>query len=166
MQHRFLIAALILMLAGCKVIKPIAPVSSSSSMEIEYIHDSIAFALPDSASIKALAACDSLGNVYIKQIVSLTTGRNTRPDFHVKDNYIMLRCKVDSAAVFVKMSSRYKSTSDTLRMPVAVEVLAYKDKPLSWFQKTIQFAGYLFFAELLIAILYFFYRIRKSLNPL
>jgi len=68
---------------------------------------------PDSASIKALMACDSLGNVYIKQIASLQTGHSVKPSVSIQDNYIYLKCDVDSLAVYNKWLRFYDTTSDT-----------------------------------------------------
>lgn len=157
------IVLLMLALAGCRVAKPV-PVLQSTLKEYVYVSDTVAYSVPDSAAIEALAACDSLGNVYIRQITSLQTGGHTKPEIRVKDNYITLKCKVDSAAVFVKMSRIYKSGQQTVSVPVEVPV--YVDKPLNLLQRTLRTFGWIFMLELFAAVAYLIYRLRNLLNPL
>jgi hypothetical protein len=86
--------------------------------------DTIVFTRPDSASIIALIRCDSLGNAYLSEIVRLQTGRSVRPSLSVKNNLAYFDCKVDSMAVYIKLSRRFESVSDT----TATVVTVFKDR--------------------------------------
>ncbi|MHC1773852.1 MAG: hypothetical protein AB9834_00425 [Lentimicrobium sp.] len=82
--------------------------------------DTVLHSLPDSAILTALLKCDSLGNAYLEEIIQLKTGRATRPEVRVKDNFIYLKCRVDSMAVYVSMHRQFKATSDTTSTVVTV----------------------------------------------
>ncbi len=82
--------------------------------------DTVLHTLPDSATLTALLKCDSLGNAYLAEITQLKTGRATRPEVRIKDNFIYLKCTVDSMAVYVSMHRQFKTTSDTTSTVVTV----------------------------------------------
>lgn len=112
--------------------------------------DTVLYSVPDSASITALLRCDSLGNAYLAEITQLKTGRSTRPEIRIRDNYIHLKCQVDSMAVYMKMYRQFRSTSDSS----ATVVTVYKDKPKGKFEAFLDKAIYLLIGTLAGAFLF------------
>lgn len=140
---------------SCKSSKPITT-TTTSTIIVERQIDTILFTKPDSSSIIALIRCDSLGNAYLSEIKELKIGRSTTPEVRVKDNYIYLKCRVDSMAVFQSYFKRFESSKDTNSTVITV----YKDKPKSAFQKLANGLLLFFIGASLVAGLYLFYRKR------
>ena len=92
--------------------------------------DTVLYTVPDSASITALLKCDSLGNAYLAEITQLRSGRSTRPEIRVRDNYVHLKCQVDSMAVYAKLYRKFTSATDSS----ATIVTVYKDKQKGKFE--------------------------------
>jgi hypothetical protein len=166
-QHKVLgnipVAAVLLLMflltGGCRTqrgsVAPILPavISSTSTSNITSGGtEQAGYTKPDSASIKALMACDSLGNVYIRQIASLQMGQNVKPSIQVKDNYIYLKCNVDSLAVYEKWLRFYNRTSDTINQ---VKYLPGEvTNELTWLQSLLIKLGWIFIACLVTGAIY------------
>lgn len=73
----------------------------------------------DSSWLKALLKCDSTGNVYIAELAGYKAGKNVQaPKIVVRDNYIEVKCIVDSMAVYARMRDRFfyrEHTSSTFQ---------------------------------------------------
>lgn len=142
-------------------VQPVLPSATSSSSTNTIITGGTqqqGYTKPDSASIKALMACDSLGNVYIRQIASLQMGLNVKPSVTVKDNYVYLQCKIDSMAVFNKWLTYHQVQSDTV---TEVKYLPGEvvEKDLKWWKQTLMYTG----AAALVILLIFV--VKKFYNP-
>jgi hypothetical protein len=109
----------LLALVSCRSTKPTSS-GVSKSVVSESSKDTVMFTQPDSATLTALLKCDSLGNAYLAEITHLKTGRATSPQIRVKDNFIYLKCRIDSMAVYVSMHRQFKTTSDTTSTVVTV----------------------------------------------
>lgn len=142
--------------SGCRSTKPAAvtpsvTTSSSATQEETGGTNQVGYTKPDSAMIRALLACDSTGNVYIAKIEALQAGLSVKPKVEVRDNYIYLQCKVDSAAVWTKWSRFHEVKSDT------VQVVKYLPgtvtNKLNRFQQVMISAGIIACISLLIFIL-------------
>lgn len=128
------------------------------------VHDTVAKTVPDSALLNALLRCDSLGNVYLDQLIQVS-GRATTQSVTLKDNKLTVDCKVDSMAVYVKMSKVFKTSSDTTYIqspPVKIEV----EKPLSWWDKTVRISGYIMLISLGLTIAYVIFQLRGYLTKI
>lgn len=154
MRYLLFILALIV-ICSCKSSKPITT-TTTSTIIVERQIDTILFTKPDSSSIIALIRCDSLGNAYLSEIKELKIGRSTTPEVRVKDNYIYLKCRVDSMAVFQTYFKRFESAKDTTSTVITV----YRDKPKSPFQKLANGLLLFFIGASLIAGLYLYFRKR------
>lgn len=95
-----LLAAILLFLCmqACKPVQV-----ASSDTVVKYItkiekHDSAVY-LTDSAGFLSLLECDSLGMVRIKQIEQFYAGQFIQPKVIIKDNYLKVDCKIDSAKI-------------------------------------------------------------------
>lgn len=81
--------------------------STSENTTINYNH-------ADSSNIKLLLACDSLNQVYIKELISYKSGKNISiPDVAIKDNILTSNCKIDSFAVYLIFKQRYTVKENT-----------------------------------------------------
>lgn len=139
----------LLALVSCRSTKPTSSGVRKSVFEVRS-KDTVIFSQPDSASITALLRCDSLGNAYLAEITQLKTGRSTRPEIRIRDNYIHLKCQVDSMAVYMKMYRQFRSSSDSS----ATVVTIYKDKPKGKFEAFLDKAIYLLIGTLAGAFLF------------
>jgi len=155
-------AVLLLMLViagGCRTQKPpVAPIPPTVSTTTATNNttsggtEQSGYTKPDSSSLKALVACDSLGNVYIKEIAELKAGRNVKPSVKIKDNFIYVKCEVDSAAVFNKWSRFYVTQSDTSNK---IEYLpGTVTNELTWLQELLVKLGWLFIASVVTFLIY------------
>lgn len=159
-----LVLIAIVTMTGCRTPKIPAPVlpsiiSNSSTNNVSSGGTAQAgYTKPDSASIKALMACDSLGNVYIRTIADLQMGHNVKPSIQVKDNYIYLKCNVDSLAVYEKWLRFYNSTSDTVTQVQYLPGTVTNE--LKWYQKLLIKLGWLFCGSVLLGIAYIVYKLK------
>lgn len=103
---------------------------------IERVRDTTVILPADSAWLKGLLKCDSLGNAYLAQITELKTGKNVRAKVIVRDNKIYVGCNVDSASVYIawkekniktieKKDSLVKSPEPSIRSPSKVANFFY-----------------------------------------
>lgn len=123
-RTNLLMAIIIIMLISCRTAKPVVTTTSdkkdSSSQAIEETSvDKIA--MPDSALIRALLKCDSLGNVYIAEISQFKAGGQVKPEIIIRDNYIKVTCKVDSMLIYQTYTQRF-SASTTSEAEHKVEI--------------------------------------------
>jgi len=117
MKH-FALLAIIFIMSSCSVKKKftsdtvrdsIVVVKDSIRVEIrEVVRDTTILVPADSALIRALLECDSLGQVRIKEISELRTGQKTKPSIKITDNTIEIECKVDSHLVYLYWKDRYE----------------------------------------------------------
>ncbi len=73
---------------------------------VETIKDTTFLIKPDSATIKALIYCDSLGNAHIKEITELRAGQRVKQDIKLENNVLTTTATIDSAAIYFQ----YKNT--------------------------------------------------------
>jgi len=135
-------------------------ITKDSISYIEKVRDSIVKTPPDSAKIKALLKCDSLGNVYIQTIEELKLGNKVKPSIKIKDNYIYLDCLVDSGQVYLAWKEKFYSQNSSKieqKPPVKVNYLT----GFQWFQI---YTARILLAILLLIIIYLY--IKFKLKPL
>lgn len=113
------IFSLAAIMSGCAAKKKIISVTShdsayiqKDSVHIEY-RDSLkidTFYIPtDRAWIKALWECDSLGELRMKEIVALKSGKHVKPKIIRRGDTTIFICDVDSIAVYNIIRSRYET---------------------------------------------------------
>ena len=139
------LAALILIAASCKTQAPIARNDTITKTVIQEVLKDTTVYVYDSAGFKALLECDSLGQVRVKQIQDFYAGQFIKPTVIVKDNYVTLDCKVDSAAIYVTWKERNETTEQAVTI-VKVDRVNY----LTSWQHAQVWAGRLLFALVLI----------------
>lgn len=110
----------VLSLTGCRATKPLSEkeyVTKTDSVLVrETLRDTVVRIRADSASIRALLECDSLGRVRMRELLSLkASGRMPPPTISIKDNVIHVQAKVDSMSVYLALKDRYQTRirSDT-----------------------------------------------------
>lgn len=109
----------VLFCCGCKTTAPIASVNTIVKDSIIYVPKDTTIYLTDSAGFKALLECDSLGKVRIKQIQDFYAGQFVKPEVIIKNNYVKVDCKVDSAEVYVAWKEKHQITTtrtDTIKI--------------------------------------------------
>lgn len=141
----FLIIISIAIISGCchkQILKSERIVTITNT-----IHDTTVFTRTDSAAIIALVKCDSAGNAYLNTIATMN-GRITKPEIHIRDNYITAECKVDSEGVYLRWKEKF--INDSIRTVVT----EYISKPFTWWQTTQIWIGRIWSVALLLVILY------------
>lgn len=130
-----LLAALLFLLClyACKCPPQIASSDTVRNSNIQIIpHDTTVY-LNDSARLRALLYCDSIGQVKIRQIQDYYAGQWIKPKVVIRDNYLNVDCKIDSAAIVVRWNERHETTSNiihTVTVPPAVNYVT----GFQWFQ--------------------------------
>ena len=62
----------------------------------------------DSAMIRALIECDSLGQAHIRQLLEYQAGQRVNPPrVEIRDNVMTATSKVDSMAIYLALKDRY-----------------------------------------------------------
>lgn len=89
----------------------------------------------DSAAIIARLACDSLNNVYVREINELKS-KGIETDLKLNDNTLIYVVKKPPDTVYVKVTdtTRYREIPIYIDVPVEVN-------KLTWFQKTMMWIG-------------------------
>jgi hypothetical protein len=138
---------LLVLLIGCKPITKVVTISDSTNVRVvEKIVREVVELPADSASISALLACDSLGNVYLSELANLR-GRTVAQEAYLYNNTFRVVSTVKPEKEVVTI------TKDSI-------VYQYKEKPVEviiqgripFLQKAkIFFAGMLVIVVLLIA---------------
>ncbi len=122
----------------------------------EIVRDTIVFTAPDKGVAMALLACDSLGKVYIRQIIDLkAVGKSTKPDIQIHDNIIKVVVPVDSQAIYITLRNRETTTESKTEIKPAPEIKNYLTG-WQWFQLWVgRFA-------LMVIILYLLYLLTQK----
>jgi len=118
-MKRLLFIFIVVVMASCTTKKKITHIETSDSVvtkkdSVEYVYkevlrDTTIYLPADSAYIEALLECDSLGEVYIKEIVDLRTGNRVTPKVKIVDNVIYLGCTTeDSVAISIYWKNIYE----------------------------------------------------------
>ena len=118
-MKKLIFVIIVVAFASCTTKKKITHIETSDSIftgrdSVEYVYkevlrDTTIYLSADSAYIEALLECDSLGEVYIKEIIDLRTGERVTPDVRIVDNVIYLGCTTeDSVAISVYWKNIYE----------------------------------------------------------
>jgi len=162
-----LLSAILISALSCKSIKIPDRVETDITI-VETLRDTTVY-LTDSASIRALVECDSLGQVKIKEIQSLKSGKHLKPpDIKIirvspKQSVIEATCQVDSLAIFLILKDREKTSVTTITKTIITK------KPWSNWQKIQLWFGRISFLALLIYLGFvtgLFKMILKTIKPI
>lgn len=146
-MKKLLIILFALMLVGCATQKHASSTETSHKKDtvtvekIEYVEKEIIKSVPDSASMQALLECDSLGQVYIKQLLDYQSGKYIKPKIKLVDNIIKVEAKVDSMAIYREYHKKY-SKEDSLSSVIQTLQKEEEIKADENIQKTKQLNAY------------------------
>jgi hypothetical protein len=113
-NYIFTILILILLIStSCKTVAPVASINTITKDSIIYVSKDTTVYITDSAGFKAFLECDSLGRIRIKQIQDFYAGQFVKPKIIIKDNYVKVDCKVDSAKVYVTWKEKHQITTSS-----------------------------------------------------
>lgn len=132
MKKLLVLGCFLTMLWACRTGKP-AMVSSSDSTQseirtkyVEIIKDSTVFIDPDSSLLQALLACDSNGQVMLKNLLSYQNGKHAKvPEVAISNNKLTVKSRVDSFSIYFwwklthasSDSSHYREKKTVITMP-------------------------------------------------
>jgi hypothetical protein len=140
-MKKLLFILLALSLIGCATQKHIKEDSNTVKIDsvivtqIEYVEKEIIKSVPDSASIQALLECDSTGQVYLKQIKELKSGKYIQPQIKLVDNIIEVKAKVDSMAIYHELHKKFNK-EDSLKAVINNQKYSFEKKADEQVQKT------------------------------
>ena len=128
--------ALFLMLCitatACRAWRPAAESAATvDTVTVRIIQRDTAVVLQsDSALVRALLECDSTGAARLREVIELRNGRRVRaPDLSVRGDTLTVRGRVDSMAVYLKLTERFR---DARREKTSVRTVEINR--LSWWQ--------------------------------
>lgn len=127
--------AMAALLSSCRTTQPY--VSGTNTQDSVYVYventDTLVVFAPDSASMKALLECDSMGNVLLRELEQ-EQGRNIALSASLKGNVMTVDCKQDSLQQLVnclrEVVREYEANNKTA--VVTVEVVPKYYKFTSW----------------------------------
>lgn len=100
----------------------------------ETLRDTVIYTQPDVGSISALLQCDSLGQIYIRQIIDLKAiCKSPNPTIRIRDNIIRVIVPVDSMAIYLTLKDRLTTTDIKTTIKQAPERINYLTG-WQWFQ--------------------------------
>jgi hypothetical protein len=140
-MKKLLFVILALLLIGCATQKHTQESNNSTKVDsgvvtkIEYVEKEIIKSVPDSASIKALLECDSTGQVYLKQLMELKSGKYIKPQIKLVDNIIEVAAKVDSMAIYHELHKKFNK-EDSLKAVISSQKYNFEKKADEQVQKT------------------------------
>jgi len=115
---------------GCKQLQPVVSTDSIKTVTVtEIVHDTTLFIQPDSAAIKALLGCDSLNQVFLREIL-IEKGRKIDPIIKwLPGGVLEVTAKVDSEAVYLSWKERHVLEVDSTK---ASKIVTVNEKPPWW----------------------------------
>ena len=154
-----IVIAVVLCLAmfGCKTPQPIVQTEVKEVLVERTITDTIVTIAPDSASIRALLICDSVGNVLVKELEE-AQGKNVALQAQLKQTNkgtaLVIDCKADSLQVLV---DKYKEELSQVSDNKQVDTIEVKYIPS--FVKWLAWIGA---ASILLAVLWVVLKVYKK----
>jgi len=126
------LVSLMLGFTGCKQLQPVVTTDTTKTKTItvtETIRDTTLIVQPDSASIKAFLGCDSLNQVFLREL-AIEKGRKIDPVVKwLPGGVLEVTAKVDSEAVYFAWKERYVHEVDSTKVS---KVTVVKEKPPWW----------------------------------
>ena len=126
-----------LMMSACRATRRQRGVSRSDTSAIvtvtERIRDTVVKIEADSAMLRALIECDSLGQAHIRELLRYRSGQRVEPpQVEIRDNVLTATARIDSQAIYLALKDRYveKDTRTSHTEVRTVEV-----NRLTWWQK-------------------------------
>ena len=123
---------LFLCLYACKPIPVISRSDTVTKTIVKEVLRDTTIYISDSAGFRALLECDSLGAIRVKQIEQYYAGQFVKPKIIIKDNFVNVTCKIDSAKVAISWNERHTVHSEVINT-VVVEKINYVTG-FQWFQ--------------------------------
>lgn len=132
----YLLAALLLILTGCGSHKMLAASTDRQTTDSvvirETVRDTVVTVEADSALIRALVECDSLGQAHLRQLLEYQAGDRLKPPrVAIKNNVLTATAKIDSLAIYMQLKDRYQEAVKRETMTVTQYVETNK---LTWWQ--------------------------------
>lgn len=156
MKKALIILLMVVPLANCTrkaSIQQMPPVVSNTTIREKLTPVALA---PDSSYIQMLLSCDSLNQVYLKEITE-TKGQSVVTSFSLKDNKLQYKAKFIHDTVYIAG----KDSISIIEIPVAVSTPVYINQ-LKWYQKTLIWGGLIALLYLMYLVLNFIARLRNG----
>ncbi len=124
----------------------------------ETVRDTVVNVQADSASIKALLSCDSVGNVLLKQIAAYEAGMHVQPpQIDIRDNVLTAMARVDSFGIYMTFRERYVERTDFTES--REKEIVYVNRLTGWQKFRIRLAN----VVLVVVPVYIVFKCRKSI---
>lgn len=99
----------------------------------ETIRDTVIQVAADSAIIRALLECDSLGQVHIRELLEYQAGSRLRPPkINVTDNVLTATSSVDSMSIYLTFKERLEQRISTKTSDTTTEKTVEVNRPSAW----------------------------------
>ena len=127
------VVTLCVMVSACRAYRP-AAVNTTTIDTVTYrevLRDTVVMTEPDSALVRALIECDSLGQAHIKRLLDWQDGRDSAlhlPKFYIDGNVLHVKSYMDGLAELFTLKDTFTSINATKTITVEVN-------RLTWWQK-------------------------------
>lgn len=129
------VVTLCVMVSACRAYRP-AAVNTTTIDTVTYrevLRDTVVMTEPDSALVRALIECDSLGQAHVKKLLDWQDGRGGAlhlPKFYIDSNVLLIKSYMDGLAEHFTLKDTFTDRRTTEKETVTVEV-----NRLTWWQK-------------------------------
>lgn len=98
----------------------------------ERLRDTVVRVEADSAMLRALIECDSLGQAHIRELLRYRAGQRVEPPrVEIRDNVLTATARVDSQAIYLALKDRY---AEKIARTNRSEVRTVEVNRLTWWQ--------------------------------
>ncbi len=99
----------------------------------ETVRDTVVHIAPDSAMVKALLECDSIGRIRMARLVEYEAGERMRPPrLDITDNILTASTEVDSMAIYLTLRDRLEQEKTTVTDTRNTETIIEVNRPTAW----------------------------------
>lgn len=129
------VVTLCVMVSACRAYRP-AAVNTTTIDTVTYrevLRDTVVMTEPDSALVRALIECDSLGQAHVKRLLDWQDGRGGAlrlPKFYIDGNVLHVKSYMDGLAEHFTLKDTFTGINATKTETITVEV-----NRLTWWQK-------------------------------
>lgn len=125
--------------------------SSTVITKTEMIRDTVVRIAPDSAIVKALLECDSVGHIRMTRLLEYEAGERVKPPrIDITDNVLTASAHVDSMGIYMKLHDRLEQERTTITDSKQSETIIEVNR-LTWWQTFWMRLGHILSATVILA---------------
>ena len=142
----------LLIINSCQTIRyiPVEKTTETITEIVEVVRDTAIYIPSDQATVRALLACDSAGQILMKQVETLQGKLNAKANIRIKENTIIADCICDSMNIYLQLKDRYQTTNNST-VETKIQMV---EKNIKWWQRTLMWCGAFGILSLCLSIIF------------